>query len=130
MTQPDATETFAEGVRRVNSRQSLLTCGARGEAVDQELHGWRRAVAFPLELLIRMYRLLVSPLLGDVCRFYPTCSRYGLTAVRRFGMVRGSWLIMRRLLRCHPWNPGGVDHVPLRDAEGRPMRDNGASPGD
>lgn len=100
----------------------------RPAASNQELHGWRRAVAFPLELFIRVYRLLVSPLLGDVCRFYPTCSSYGLTAVRRFGLIRGAWLILTRLVRCHPWNPGGVDHVPLRGADGRPMSHNGASP--
>lgn len=96
--------------------------------VPQELHGWRRAVAFPLELLIRLYRILISPLLGNVCRFYPTCSSYGLTAVRRFGLLRGSWLIITRLIRCHPWNPGGVDHVPWRGPDGRPMRHNEASP--
>ncbi len=98
-------------------------------AAEQELHGWRRAVAFPLELFIRLYRLLVSPLIGNVCRFYPTCSSYGLTAVRRYGLFRGSWLIGARLVRCHPWNPGGVDHVPLRGLDGRPMRHNEPSPG-
>lgn len=48
------------------------------------------------------------------CRFYPSCSAYGITAVQRFGVVRGGWLALRRLGRCHPWNPGGVDHVPAR----------------
>jgi putative membrane protein insertion efficiency factor len=48
------------------------------------------------------------------CRFYPSCSAYGITAVQRFGAVRGGWLAVRRLGRCHPWNPGGVDHVPAR----------------
>lgn len=47
------------------------------------------------------------------CRFYPSCSAYGITAVRRHGALRGGWLAMRRLGRCHPWNPGGVDHVPM-----------------
>lgn len=98
------------------------------EGSAAELNGWARVRAFPLELLIRVYRLLVSPLLGDVCRFYPTCSSYGLTAVRRFGLLRGAWLTVTRLVRCHPWNPGGVDHVPLRGADGRPMRHNGSSP--
>ncbi len=117
---------------RHDSALPMTACPAKPPAVaaspEQELHGWRRAVAFPLELLIRFYRLLVSPLLGDVCRFYPTCSSYGLTAVRRFGLLRGSWLIAARLIHCHPWNPGGVDHVPLRDAAGRPMGHNEASP--
>lgn len=58
------------------------------------------------------------------CRFYPTCSEYGITAVGRHGAVRGGWMALRRLGRCHPWNPGGVDHVPERtstvpDSEGR-----------
>ena len=46
------------------------------------------------------------------CRFYPSCSAYAITALERFGPVKGTWLTVRRLLRCHPWNPGGVDHVP------------------
>jgi putative membrane protein insertion efficiency factor len=53
------------------------------------------------------------------CRFYPSCSAYGITAVRRYGALRGGWLAARRLGRCHPWNPGGVDHVPPR-VGGRP----------
>ncbi|MFV0464175.1 MAG: membrane protein insertion efficiency factor YidD [Nostocoides sp.] len=47
------------------------------------------------------------------CRFYPSCSTYAMTALERFGVLRGSWLALRRLGRCNPWNPGGVDHVPL-----------------
>lgn len=61
---------------------------------------------------LTLYRWLVSPMYGDTCRFYPSCSLYALTAVQRHGALRGSWLAGRRLLRCHPWNPGGVDHVP------------------
>lgn len=68
--------------------------------------------------LIRLYQLTVSPLLGPVCRFYPSCSHYGYEAFRRHGTVRGLWLTVRRLLRCHPWNPGGLDPVPDR----RPRR--------
>ena len=63
-------------------------------------------------LALRAYRLLVSPLYGDTCRFYPSCSAYALEAVERHGVMRGGWLAVRRLARCHPWNPGGVDHVP------------------
>lgn len=55
---------------------------------------------------------LVSPWLGQVCRFYPSCAEYAVEAVHRHGVVRGGWLAGRRLARCHPWNPGGVDHVP------------------
>ncbi|MDP9393389.1 MAG: membrane protein insertion efficiency factor YidD [Actinomycetota bacterium] len=62
--------------------------------------------------LVRAYQLFVSPLLGPRCRFYPSCSRYAIGALATHGASRGSWLTLRRLLRCHPWNPGGVDLVP------------------
>jgi len=58
------------------------------------------------------YRKVVSPLYGPVCRFYPSCSAYALEAVTVHGFVRGTRLAFRRLIRCHPWNDGGVDHVP------------------
>jgi putative membrane protein insertion efficiency factor len=63
-------------------------------------------------LLLRAYRAVVSPLYGDTCRFYPSCSAYALVAVERHGVVRGGCLAVWRLLRCNPWNPGGVDPVP------------------
>lgn len=63
-------------------------------------------------LLIRAYRLLLSPLLGPRCRFHPSCSAYALEAAERFGTLRGGWLALRRLGRCHPWHPGGYDPVP------------------
>lgn len=62
--------------------------------------------------LIVAYQKLVSPLLGANCRFQPTCSTYALAAVERFGVLRGGWLAMRRLARCHPWKSGGYDPVP------------------
>lgn len=62
--------------------------------------------------LIRLYQMTISPLLGPVCRFYPSCSHYGYEAFARHGTLRGGWLTARRLVRCHPWNPGGVDPVP------------------
>jgi putative membrane protein insertion efficiency factor len=62
--------------------------------------------------LIRGYRLLVSPFMGTNCRFYPSCSHYAETAVHRHGILKGSWLAMKRLGRCHPWHAGGVDEVP------------------
>ena len=61
---------------------------------------------------LRLYRVLISPLLGPRCRFYPSCSHYAEIAVGRHGALKGSWLTALRLARCHPWNPGGVDPVP------------------
>ncbi|HPV79648.1 MAG TPA: membrane protein insertion efficiency factor YidD [Dermatophilaceae bacterium] len=77
---------------------------------------WRKAAAAPLLMLVRIYQLAISPLLPQRCRFYPSCSAYAVTALTRFGPLRGGWLAARRLGRCHPWNPGGVDHVPEREA--------------
>ncbi len=69
------------------------------------------------EAAFRLYKRLVSPLLHAVspgaCRFLPTCSEYAYVAVSRFGVMRGTWLALRRLARCHPWSAGGVDEVPL-----------------
>jgi putative membrane protein insertion efficiency factor len=62
--------------------------------------------------LIRAYQLILSPLLGPRCRFYPSCSYYTHSAIELHGAVRGTWLGMRRLLRCHPLNAGGYDPVP------------------
>jgi hypothetical protein len=65
-----------------------------------------------LILLLKAYRAIVSPLYGQVCRFFPSCSAYALEAVTVHGAVRGSYLAVRRLVRCHPWNAGGIDPVP------------------
>lgn len=65
-----------------------------------------------LVLLIRGYQRYISPALPARCRFYPSCSQYALEAITRHGALRGSWLAARRLARCHPFHPGGVDPVP------------------
>lgn len=59
-----------------------------------------------------VYRHLISPLTPQSCRYYPSCSAYAEEALKTHGVLRGSWLALRRLARCHPWAPGGVDHVP------------------
>ena len=61
---------------------------------------------------IQLYRWFVSPLLGPSCRFYPTCSCYAQESLERHGVLRGAWLAVRRISRCHPWHPGGYDPVP------------------
>lgn len=62
--------------------------------------------------LLHAYRLALSPFLGRNCRFHPSCSAYAIEAVERHGALKGGWLGLRRILRCHPWNPGGYDPVP------------------
>jgi len=62
--------------------------------------------------LIKGYQYLLSPWVGNSCRFSPTCSNYACQALNKHGSLRGSWLTMRRLLRCHPWHPGGHDPIP------------------
>lgn len=71
-----------------------------------------RALAAPLVLGVRFYQRVISPMKPPSCRFYPSCSAYAVTSLQRFGPVRGTWLAMRRIGRCNPWNPGGIDHVP------------------
>jgi uncharacterized protein len=63
---------------------------------------------------IILYRNVISPLVGPTCRFSPTCSAYALSALQRYGVVRGSWLSMARIIKCNPWHPGGHDPLPER----------------
>ncbi len=64
---------------------------------------------------IRLYQVIISPLLGPRCRFYPACSHYAVEAVQVHGATKGSWMSFKRIVRCHPLNPGGVDLVPQAD---------------
>ena len=70
-----------------------------------------------LILSLLAYRKVISPLYGQVCRFFPSCSAYALEAITVHGAVKGSWLAAKRLSHCHPWNAGGVDHVPAGHRE-------------
>lgn len=72
----------------------------------------RNPVVFFLIWLVRVYKLAISPFLGRSCRFHPTCSEYTLEALQKHGLVRGVWLAVKRIARCHPWHPGGFDPVP------------------
>lgn len=69
-------------------------------------------IAYVLSLPVRAYRVLLSPLVGKNCRYDPTCSAYALEALERHGALKGSWLAIRRIMRCHPWGGSGVDDVP------------------
>ena len=68
-----------------------------------------RILAWCLILLARVYQKLISPMIGPHCRFHPTCSEYFIQAVRKYGVLVGSWKGVCRILRCHPWHPGGID---------------------
>ena len=65
-----------------------------------------------LLLIIRGYQLVLSPMLGSNCRYYPTCSCYTHTAIEKYGALKGSWMGLKRVSRCHPWAEGGIDLVP------------------
>ncbi|MGG3560265.1 membrane protein insertion efficiency factor YidD [Neobacillus rhizosphaerae] len=64
---------------------------------------------------IRFYQIVISPIKPPTCRFYPTCSHYGLEAIQRFGAFKGGWLTIKRILKCHPFHPGGLDPVPDKE---------------
>ena len=74
--------------------------------------GLGKLLAWPFIQLVRAYQYALSPLLGNRCRYEPTCSAYALTALQRYGVIRGGWLTVRRLSRCHPWGGHGYDPVP------------------
>ncbi|MCU7881046.1 MAG: membrane protein insertion efficiency factor YidD [Candidatus Thiodiazotropha sp. (ex Lucinoma aequizonata)] len=68
----------------------------------------RRIIIF----LIKLYQIILSPFVGQHCRFYPSCSTYSLEAVEKHGVMRGMWLSIKRISRCHPWHEGGIDLIP------------------
>lgn len=68
-----------------------------------------RAAVWSAVCLVKVYQVTISPLLGPACRFEPTCSQYMIEALHKYGLLRGGWKGVRRIGRCHPWNPGGYD---------------------
>ena len=75
---------------------------------------WLETMKTVLIFLIDGYRLLLSPFFGTQCRFYPTCSAYAREAIETHGAIKGTWLTIRRIGKCHPWHEGGIDNVPPR----------------
>ena len=118
---PDPSDPGSSGVpAEVDGAGGCPTCGGRRRsvgpawvvAVRRVLRPVGVVLAWPLVALIRIYQLVISPLTPPTCRYYPSCSSYALTALRRFGPVKGTWLAVRRVFSCHPWAAGGVDYVP------------------
>jgi hypothetical protein len=89
-------------------------------ATTHEARSLGSYLALPLIWLVRGYQLVISPLLGPTCKFYPSCSAYAVTALSRYGPLKGTWLAAHRLVRCHPWSHGGVDYVPERETRRQP----------
>lgn len=71
-----------------------------------------RLLSLPFIALIRVYQLIISPLIGSKCRYTPTCSHYGIEALKKHGLIKGTWLTVKRIARCHPWGGHGYDPVP------------------
>ena len=72
----------------------------------------RQIFAWPALKLLRFYKVCISPYLGNHCRYTPTCSQYAYEAISKYGILKGGWLALKRLLRCHPWGGSGYDPVP------------------
>lgn len=81
------------------------------ERVDRAI-AWRFWLSLPFILTIRAYQVVLGPVMGGHCRFYPTCSHYAIEAYREHGPIRGTWLTVWRILRCQPLSRGGLDMVP------------------
>ena len=96
--------------RAAPSRAHPATAAAALARATAKILGW------PLLALLWVYRSLISPALPPACRYHPSCSRYAAESIALHGPIRGTWLAVRRLLRCHPWSPGGPDPVPGRTA--------------
>lgn len=82
------------------------------KSLQRACNALRRICALPFIGLVRFYQICISPLTPPSCRFTPTCSQYALEALRRYGIIKGGWLTLKRLSRCHPWGGSGYDPVP------------------
>ena len=78
-----------------------------------------KVATFPLLILIRGYQLVISPLLGSNCRFMPTCSEYAMDSLRSHGLIKGSYLTIKRIGKCHPWGGHGYDPIPTKKVENK-----------
>jgi uncharacterized protein len=94
------------GLNEDRDMQSMARGPVRTEAPRRPVAVWL------LRGPIRFYQLAVSPMMPAACRYYPSCSNYAIEAIDKYGAVRGGWLAVRRILRCHPFRPGGFDPVP------------------
>lgn len=90
----------------------LTSSGLREERMSTVWPWVARTPRFLLILGVRLYQVVLSPVLGGSCRYHPTCSAYAIEALERHGALRGSWLAVKRIGRCHPFRPGGFDPVP------------------
>ena len=81
-------------------------------ALSRLLQTCKRILTLPLIGLVRFYQLCISPLKPPTCRFTPTCSQYALQALKKYGPIKGSWLAIKRIAKCHPWGGSGYDPVP------------------
>ena len=78
-----------------------------------------KVATFPLLILIRGYQLIISPLLGSNCRFMPTCSEYAMESLRSHGLIKGSYLTIKRIGKCHPWGGHGYDPIPTKEEKNK-----------
>ena len=78
-----------------------------------------KVATFTLLILIRGYQLIISPLLGSNCRFMPTCSEYAMESLRSYGLIKGSYLTIKRIGKCHPWGGHGYDPIPTKKVENK-----------
>ena len=78
-----------------------------------------KVITFPLIILIRGYQLIISPLLGSNCRFMPTCSEYAMESFKSYGLIKGFFLTIKRIGKCHPWGSHGYDPIPTKEVKNK-----------